>query len=83
VTFAPSTVNPEKLRGKVTRTGQKANKSGGSSITLTSPMTSVAAEMSYPRPPAISDGPNVQTFSCPCCYETLNVNIAKSLATWK
>jgi hypothetical protein len=83
VTFAPSTVEPEKLRGKVTRTGQKATKSDGSSIALTSPMTSVAAEMSYPRPPAISDDHTVQAFSCPCCYETLNVSTARSSTTWK
>jgi hypothetical protein len=83
VTFAPSTVDPEKLQGKVTRIGQKANKRDGSSITLTSPMTSIAAEMSYPRPPAISNDHTVQTFSCPCCCETLNVNIARSSAAWK
>lgn len=83
VTFAPSTVDPEKLRGKVTRTGQNAARSDGSSIALTSPMTSVAAEMSYPRPPAVSDDHNTQAFSCPCCYETLNVSIARSSALWK
>jgi hypothetical protein len=83
VTFAPSTVDPEKLRGRVTQTGQKVTKSDGSSIAPTSPMTSVAAEMSYPRPPTISDDHTVQAFSCPCCYETLNVSTARSSTIWK
>lgn len=83
VAFTASTIDPKKLKGKTTRTVTGESKGIGPKLVPTTPMTSITARVDYPKPPAITKNSTNRVFSCPCCYETLDVATAKSPNKWK
>jgi len=82
VAFTASTLDPETLKKKP-ETARGESEGARTKTAHTIPMTSITAEVAYPKPPATAKNEKNRVFSCPCCYETLDISTAKSPDKWK
>ena len=83
VAFTASTIDPEKLKRKIPETARGDSEGTRSKAVPTIPMTSITSEVAYPKPPDTAKNDKKRVFSCPCCYETLDVATARSPDKWK
>lgn len=88
VAFTASTLDLEMLKRKIPDTARGENEGTRPKAAPTVPMTAITAEVAYPKPPATAKSATAKNeknraFSCPCCYETLEIATTGSTDKWK